>query len=211
VKARILPLDSAEHRSAQDLLPWFVNGTLSAAEASSVARHLAHCERCQKDAAEQAELKASASAAEPCGDVDRGWAMLRSRIEAFPRAPAREAEGPTAAPWRRWLPLTVAIQGVFIVALLLVLVGGPLRDERYRALGAPVAVEANAVAVFRSEATNEQMRDALHVVGARIVGGPTVTDAYLLRVTNATPEVLARLRAQPGVQSVEALQGETSR
>ena len=46
--------------------------------------------------------------------------------------------------------------------------------------------------------------------GARIVGGPTVTDAYLLRVANPTPEVLARLRAQPGVLSVEALQEEAS-
>ena len=43
MKARILPLDSAEHRSAQELLPWFVNGTLDAAEASSVGRHIAGC------------------------------------------------------------------------------------------------------------------------------------------------------------------------
>lgn len=212
MKARILPLDSAEHRSAQDLLPWFVNGTLSAAEASSVTRHLAHCERCQKDAAEQAQLKASAVASEPGGDIDRDWAMLRSRIEAFPRRPTGKPEGAPAHPWRRWLPLTIAVQGVFVIALLLVLIGGPLHDERYRALGAaPTTFEANAVAVFRSDATNKQMRDALHAVGARIVGGPTVTDAYLLRVTNATPEVLARLKAQPGVLSVEALQGETSR
>lgn len=213
MNARVLPLDSAEHRSAQDLLPWFVNGTLSAAEASSVARHLAGCERCQKDAAEQAQLKASSAfAAEPGGDVDRDWAMLRSRIEAFPRPPTRKPEASAAHAWRRWLPLAVAIQGVFVVALVLVLTGSPLHDERYRALGAaPSAFEANAVAVFRSDATNLQMRDALHAVGATIVGGPTVTDAYLLRVTNATPAVLARLKAQPGVLSVEALQGEPSR
>jgi len=212
VKARILPLDSAEHRSAQDLLPWFVNGTLSAAEASSVARHLAHCERCQKDEAEQARLKATAFEAEPAGDVDRRWAMLHSRIEDFPRPPARETRRSIAHPWRRWLSLTVAIQGVLTVALFFVLVSSPLREERYRALGAaPAAFEANAVAVFRSDATNEQMRDALHAASARIVAGPTVTDAYLLRVANATPEVLARLRAQPGVLSVEALQGEPSR
>ena len=68
MKARILSLDSAEHRSAQELLPWFVNGTLAAAEAASVARHLAGCERCRKDAAEQAQLRASApSASEPGG------------------------------------------------------------------------------------------------------------------------------------------------
>ena len=213
MKARILSLDSAEHRSAQELLPWFANGTLGAAEAASVARHLAGCERCRKDAAEQAQLRASApSASEPGGDVDRDWAVLRSRIEAFPRPPTPKPEPATAHPWRRWLPLTLAIQSAFVVALLLVVIGAPLRDERYRALGAaPTGCEANAVAVFHSDATNRQMREALHAVGATIVGGPTVTDAYLLRVGNATPEVLARLKAQPGVVSAEALQAETLR
>jgi anti-sigma factor RsiW len=212
VKARILPLDSAEHRSAQDLLPWYVNGTLGAAEASSVAQHIAGCERCQKDAAEQAQLRASAPATQVAGDVERDWAVLRSRIEAFPPARPHGPEGATPGPWRRWLPFTVAIQGALIITLVLVLIGGPSREERYRALGAqPAASEANAVAVFRADATSQQMRDALQAAGARIVGGPTITDAYLLRVTNPTPQVLSRLRAQPGVLRVEALQEEASR
>ncbi len=212
MKARILPLDSAEHRSAQDLLPWFVNGTLGAAEASSVARHLAGCERCQKDAAEQAQLRASAPATPVAGDVDRDWAVLRSRIEAFAPAPTHRPEGASPRGWRRWLPFTVAVQGALIFALVLVLIAGPSREERYGALGAqPAASEANAVAVFRGDATSEQMRDALQAVEARIVGGPTITDAYLLRIGNPTPQVLSRLRAQPGVLRVEALQEEAAR
>jgi len=211
MKARILPLDSAEHRSAQELLPWFVNGTLDAAEASSVGRHIAGCERCRKDAAEQAQLRESASAMQAAGDVERDWAVLRSRIEADPRAP-RQREGAAPGAWRRWLPFTVALQCAVILALVLVLVAGPAREERYRALGAqPPGSEANAVAVFRGDATSEQMRDALHAVGARIVGGPTITDAYLLRLNDPTPQVLSRLRAQPGVLRVEALQEEASR
>ena len=211
MKARILPLDSAEHRSAQDLLPWFVNGTLEAAEAASVARHVAGCERCQKDATEQAQLRASASASarDVTGDVERDWAVLRSRIAAATPSPAHRHESATWRSWRRWLPLTVAVQGAFILALVLVLVVGPSRDEGYRALGSQAAAaEANAIAVFRSDATSEQMRDALHAAGARIVGGPTVTDAYLLRLANPTPQVLSRLRAQPGVLRAEALQEE---
>jgi hypothetical protein len=212
MKARILPLDSAEHRSAQDLLPWFVNGTLEAAEASSVARHIAGCERCQKDVAEQAHLRASASAMQAASDVERDWAVLRSRIEADARAPTGRREGSAPRSWRRWLPVTVALQGAVILTLVLVLIVGPAREERYRTLGAqPAAGEANAVAVFRGDATSEQMRDALRAVGARIVGGPTLTDAYLLRLNDPTPQVLARLRAQPGVLRVEALQEEASR
>ncbi len=213
MKARILSLDSAEHRAAQELMPWFVNGTLDADEASAVARHIAECARCQKDAAEQSELRSIAVPAGSGGDVDRDWAVLRSQIGAMPRSPKPAPERAKPRWWKHWLPIAVALQAAVMLSLLLVLVGAPLRDERYRALGSPpAAVEPNAVAVFRSDATNQQMRDALHAAGARIVGGPTVTDAYLLRFdATVGPEGLARLRAQPGVVSVEALQGDPRR
>jgi hypothetical protein len=212
VKARILSLDSDEHRAAQELMPWFVNGTLDADEAALVTGHLAHCSRCQGDAAEQAELRvAAAGLAVGGGDVDRGWIQLRDRIAAPPRAAASQPATGRGGSWKQWLPWAVALQSAVLLALVVVLFGIP-RDERYHALGAPAAiVEPNAVAVFRNDATNRQIRDALRAAGARIVGGPTLTDAYLLRVETASAETLARLRAQPAVLSVEALQGEASR
>ena len=213
MKARILSIDSAEHRAAQELMPWFVNGTLGADEASSVATHIAACARCQKDAAEQNGLRAVAFAAESGGDVDRDLAVLRSRMGAMPHSakPAPDISKPRG--WKQWLPITVAVQAAIMLSLVLVLVGGPLREQRYRALGSPPAAgEPNAVAVFRSDATNQQMRDALHAAGASIVGGPTVTNAYLRRFNASVgPEGLARLRSQPGVVSVEALQGDSPR
>ncbi|MGZ5216143.1 MAG: zf-HC2 domain-containing protein, partial [Caldimonas sp.] len=76
---------------------------------------------------------------------------------------------------------------------------------------APASAEANALALFHADATEQQIRAALRAVGARIVGGPTVTDAYLVRLGDPGPDALARLRAQPGVLRVESLQGEASR
>jgi anti-sigma factor RsiW len=210
VKARVLSLDSDEHRAAQELMPWFVNGTLGDAETALVAKHLAHCTRCQVDAAEQDELRAAAGDVALAGDVDRGWTLLRDRIAAPRPATSRSAPWRSGS-WKQWLPWAVALQAAVLLALSLVLTGVP-RDERYRALGAPTGVvEPNAVAVFRDDATSRQIRDALRAAGARIVGGPTITDAYLLRVETVSPETLARLRAQPAVLSVEALQGESSR
>ena len=213
MKARILSLESAEHRAAQELMPWFVNGTLDAGEASVVARHIAECPRCQKDAAEQDALRSIAVPDGSVGDVDRDWAVLRSRIGALPRSakPAPDIANPRW--WKQWLPIAVVVQAAVMLSLLLVLIGAPLRDERYRALGsATAAAEPNAVAVFRNDATNQQMRDALHAAGASIVGGPTVTNAYLLRFdAGVASEALARLRAQPAVVSVEALQEGSQR
>lgn len=212
MRARILSIDSAEHVAAQELLPWLVNGTLGASEADSVRRHVAQCDRCQKDAAEQAELRAVALPEEIGTGVDRHWAALRDRLDAVPRVPAKVFDVLRARRWQRWLWTTVAIQAVLVLALALVLIGVPLGDESYRALGsAPPSLEPNAVAVFSSDATNQQMRQALRAAGATIVAGPTVTDGYLLRLKAVRPDVLDRLRAQPGVVSAEALQGERAR
>ena len=211
MRARVLPLDTVEHRAAQELLPWFVNGTLDAAEREQVAAHMAHCTRCQADAASQAELRAVAVDAAPGGSVERDWAVLRSRIDAMSAAPGRTVS--TTRPWwKQGLQVAVALQALVMLVLAVALVGVPSRIEPYRALGvAPAAAEANALAVFRSNATEHEMREALDTAGARIVDGPTVTHAYLLRLTDPGPDALARLRSQPCVLSVESLQGDAPR
>jgi hypothetical protein len=222
VKARILALDSDEHRRAQELLPWFVNGTLDGDEAALVAAHVAGCSRCLLDADEQARLRSAGADAAPLGDVDRGWALLRARLEAdaaaapgeAPLTPsAARADGaPAMRSTRRWwrpaLPLALSLQAVVILALAGVLVAILPRSEPYRALGAaPDSAEPNALVVFSGEATNAQIGAALHAVDAHIVGGPTVTGAYLLRIGAAAPAALDHLRAQPGVLGAETLQG----
>jgi hypothetical protein len=213
VKARILPLDSDEHRFAQEHLPWFVNGTLDAAEATRLGAHLAHCPRCQADATAQAELRAAASGhVEVGGDVERDWLRLRSRLDAAPAVPAHRTSPLTRPWWKPSLQLAIALQAAVMLVLAVALIGVSYRSEPYRALGAaPASADANALAVFRADATEQQMRDALRAAGARIVGGPTVTDAYLLRMSALGPDALARLRAQPGVARVESLQGEATR
>ena len=235
MKARILPLDSEEHCHAQELLPWFVNGTLDDDEAARVAAHVGACSRCLLDAEEQARLRSAGAEVAPPGEVDRGWTRLRARIEAdaaelaaAPLTPsaARPAASPPwlrgaaaaampaargRAPYRGWraaLPLAVSLQAVVILVLATALVTLWPRSEPYRAMGAaPDAAEPNALVVFSGDATNAQIGAALHAVDAHIVGGPTVTGAYLLRIGAAAPAALDHLRAQPGVIGAETLQG----
>ena len=209
MKARILPLDSDEHRQAQELLPWFVNGTLESEEANQVQAHLLHCVRCQADAAAQAALRAVPVVSGGASSVERDWAALRERLGAPLQPHVSAAAGRRW--WQRAWPLAAAAQLLVLIGLTAVWVGSP-RPEPYRALGAaPLADAANAVAVFRGDATEREMRAALRATGARIVGGPTVTDAYLLHLNSLDSRAIARLRAQPGVQSVESLQGEPVR
>jgi hypothetical protein len=209
VKARILPLDSEEHRRARELLPWLVNGTLDALEAAEVREHVARCMVCDDDAAALEQLRDTPlddPASEP---VDRGWAAMRRRLDA-PRDGRRRGAAERSW-WRDGLRVAVAVEAAVIAALVLALFWDRSPAEPYRALGAVPVSEADAIAVFRADATQAEMSAALRAAQARIVGGPTVSGAYLLRLPDAEPATLDRLRAEPGVLDVQSLRAQPPR
>jgi hypothetical protein len=84
-----------------------------------------------------------------------------------------------------------------------------LSRPTYHALGsAPAPSAADVIVIFRAEATEEDIRDALKASGASIVGGPTAADAYLLRVSaNQRSQALNRLRSDNDVQMAEPIDG----
>lgn len=210
--ARVIQLDTDEHQAVQALLPWYVNGTLQHEELALVQGHLAQCPRCQADAAWQDGLRASLPAAQPAAraDVDRQWAALSQRLAAA-RPPAPRWQQALIAWIRaRWMPLALGLQSVTLVtALTLAWWAAPPSEELYRALGAaPNAPAANALVVFRSTATEADIRHALRANRAQIVGGPTVTNAYLLHLSALSTEALSRLRTDRAVLRVESLEGD---
>jgi hypothetical protein len=76
----------------------------------------------------------------------------------------------------------------------------------YRALGASQNANGNMVVVFRPETSEQELRRILHTAGARIVGGPTITDAYLLSVPeDKLPAALSSLRSDRAVMLAESL------
>ena len=206
--ARIITLDSDDHRTVQTLLPWFANQTLSADEAEHVRQHVAQCPRCQADAFVQEAMRtAAASVDTPVLDVDRGWAAMRARL-----APARRAVHAQAQSswWPRFgWPVLAGAQAIALAVLaIVVVVRSAPQDAEYRALGsAPPSATANALIVFRGDATEAQVRDALRQSHARIVDGPTVTDAYLITLAAPMSDGIASLRADAAVKRVESLQG----
>jgi anti-sigma factor RsiW len=209
--ARVVSLDSEEHRLAQELLPWLVNGTLDADELAEVAAHLEQCGRCQADAAAQEALRAIAVEPENSGALERNWAALRARLETEHGRPRR---APGSIPWwRLGLQLAVGLQAAVILVLAVVLAGVSLPSgEPYRALGANAsAASANALIVFRADTSEREMRDILRGAGARIVGGPTVSDAYLVHLADPRPQAIAALRANRAVVRAESLQAGPQR
>ena len=189
------------HRSLQELLPWFVNRSLSEAQQAQVSAHLRDCEQCRQDVEMQKALAAAAPELPAGLDMERALGRLMPRLESRPVPPRR-----VRAFWsgRGWMPWALAGQA----ALIAVLVVAPQSPQPgYKVLGAAPHGEAgNMVVAFKPEASVDDLRRLAQATGARIVDGPTVTGAYVLRVDEAhQAQVAAAFKADPAVLLAEPL------
>lgn len=206
--AEIIRLRGSPHEQTQQLLPWYVNGTLEADEAAMVEAHLAECAECRSDLAAERVL-AREVAALPL-DVEHAWSTLSDRIDAA--GPPRRLAEPVpflrrkvAMGWVLGGPLAAAAAVAFAVAIV---PGAPLpAGETYRALGsASMAAPGNALVMFKPDARDSDLRAALTKAGARIVDGPTASGAYVVRIAPASrAQALDGLRATPQIVLAEPI------
>jgi anti-sigma factor RsiW len=206
--AEIIRLRGSPHEQAQQLLPWYVNGTLEADEAATVEAHLAECAECRADLAAEQVLSREVAAL-PL-DVEHAWSTLKDRIDAA--GPPRRLAEPVpflrrkvAIGWALGGPLAAAAAVAFAVA---VVPSAPSpTGQTYRALGsAPTVAPGNALVMFRPDARDGDLRAALTKAGARIVDGPTASGAYVVRIAPASRvQALDGLRATPQIVLAEPI------
>lgn len=194
-----------------DLLPWYVNGTLSPEEIRSVESHVEVCaaclrelERCRALAGLYEGIEDSAPAPHPAR-VERLWAR------------AERSEIPNAFPWR-------ALALVEAAALVLVILGlgwGLRANEpsapadsgpAFRTLGAG-SLEGPADdrfrVVFAPETPESDLRELLRTYDARIVDGPSPLGVYTIAVPRSSDLddwnrlVVERLRGEDPVLFAE--------
>src|SRR5438067_657226 len=174
------------HSDTEVLLPWFVNGTLDADEHQRVLLHLGECAHCRSEEQELRAFHAEYAADDTAADPTRAFRRLRATIA---RAPdpwrvrvLRRWQGLVRQPGR-WLPWAVGLQVALIAAVGALLVDTDHRALVYRTLGAtevaPQRTGSIAV-VFDPRTTEDEIRRIVRAAGARIVDGPTTTDAYVL-------------------------------
>jgi len=160
-------------------------------------------------------------------DADRALARLLPQLGAQESAAGPATANATSVPpasgeqplpwWRKaaanqpsWLRWAAVAQCVIIAGLLVLLARSESAPTEYHAMGAADAPSgassANLVVQFQPETSEHALRAALQAQDARIVGGPTVTGAWLLAVPPATrDQALQALRADPSVKLAESI------
>jgi len=215
---QILHLEPDPHAAVQRLLPWYLTGRLETAEHEAVETHLAQCPECRAELETERQWQLLQPGHGAQVDVEDGWARMRARL-ATEIAPLPSSAVPPRR--RAWLPAGLRtprlpvrlwaapalLSAALAVALVATLrpVAPPAAD--YHALAAPAESGATAVVRFRPDATESQIRQGLKDSGARLVDGPTVSDAYVVRLPREHyAAALDKLRKSPGVALVEALE-----
>lgn len=203
MRTQLEAMDPA-HQALQELLPWFVNGTLTPDQLDMVAEHLRGCAQCRQDVEWQRSVAAAGPAAPEGMDMERAMGRLMARLEP------REAAAPRAresGAWRAWMPWALAAQTALIAVLALQTMAPDGRQADYRVLGAgPAGASGNMVVAFRPDAALSDLQRLAQANGARVIDGPTVTGAYVLEVAaGRQAQVAAAFKADPAVLLAEPL------
>ena len=215
------------HQQAWELIPWYVNDTLDAAEAEAVDDHLERCPLCRREVVANRRL---------------ALAVLRSAGEGVPRSPrhggerllaggAAERRGSRrAAPGVRrwwWAPAAALAASLAVALLVPAWLGGavapaevspseaaPPPSAAFRTLTSPSAVDAAGGAavrlVFAAGMSEGAIRRLLLAEEGRFVAGPSPAGVYtavfpVAGGDEAVDTLLARLRAAPAVALAERL------
>lgn len=179
--AEIIQLRKNPHDEAQELLPWFVNGSLAPDEARRVEAHRAGCDECRSDLSFERQL--AAAVADFSFEAEGAWERMRQLVNNGPAsasAGGRWLRKRISVAWAAAAPLAAAAA----LGLVVVNVGAkPPLEPQYRGLATTTGTQKpNLIVQFGPATRVGDMERLLELSDARLVDGPTVTGAYLLRV-----------------------------
>jgi anti-sigma-K factor RskA len=205
-----------KHLAQTQLLPWFVNGTLGAAERLALEHHLADCAACRADLALEREVHASMTVATPIEYIPAvSLQRLRARLEVQQEERGLRTRNGIIRTSCTW-PVAIAV----CLAVLALALGVTVIDRRnyeqrtasapyYTVTSARATVPGEVVrAVFAPKITLIELQTLLDEAQLRIVAGPTEAGVYSLAATTTRPvaESLRALRQHSAVRFAESTQ-----
>jgi len=154
-----------------ELLPWYVNGTLAGTERDAVETHLAACERCRGELRLLTLLRQQVKRAG--GGESPGELARLKLLHAVRQSARRRLVWPLA--------LAAALAVVAVQTVLLVNLWRP-EPQAITPLGSLPGHEAVLQVRFAPQATEPQMRAVLNEVNAVLIDGPGPLGLYRVRL-----------------------------
>lgn len=191
---------------AWDAMPWVLQNSATQEQGEWLNSHLAHCESCCAEFAQQSRLRLAMSLPSDIPiDANVGLRRLLGRLDA--PEPQQTPLGSRSGNWlTRALVAAVLIQALGIGALGVKLwsaSGSPL----YRTLSqVPLPAAPGTIRVVPDAAmTLADWNTLLHALRLQVVGGPNDVGAYTVVPTSSTStaQILQQLRATRGVRLAE--------
>lgn len=192
---------------AWEAMPWVLQNSATQEQIEWLQGHLAHCESCRTEFAQQRRLQLAMSLPTDISvDANIGLKRLLSRLDApdIQEVPRRARSGN----WlNRALVAVVLIQALSIGALGVKLWSSS-SSPTYRTLSQEAAPAApGAIRVVPDTAmTMADWNALLHTLRLQVVGGPNDVGAYTVAPaspTSTTPHALQQLRATRGIRLAE--------
>ena len=232
---KFCPKLSALHARARLIIPWLVNGSLSAEAEPAVSEHIASCPQCQQDYEEQLQVCEAMRAEGPLVfAAESSYQKLLARMED-PQANSAQATAPeprlgvtglrrprTMRQFRatpavvRWLAAAVILQAFALgLGAWAWQSSGANSDARYQTLSSTLPSYDSGPRVrvlFRTDLSMGALQSVLQGAGAHIIDGPADGDVYTLGFAQppgsraALEKRVAGLRANPAVLFAEPVQ-----
>lgn len=203
-----LPMNHApDCARAWEAMPWVLQDSAPAAQKEWLMAHLAQCEACSAEFAQQARLRMALSLpADVALDVDAGLSKLLARLDN------PVADSTRSHPRGGWLIKAMAA-AVLIQALGIGVLGTRLLTDNpalYRTLSTtPPATAAGAIRVVpAAEMKLADWDKLLHALGLKVIDGPNEVGAYTvvpLDARNGSSHSLQQLRSAPGIRLAEPI------
>ncbi len=171
-----------KHTDLEELIPWYVNGTLAEDEMEHMTRHLQECPECRGSIEREMAFARSYSADTRSYNLDSAImeSALNKLIDTLDEQPAQRKR--TAA--RISATVTMAISLLLVSAVFMIRTL-PVNDQEYRTLTTPSQVQAGTVyqVVFHDEEPSRDIRQAIEISGLEIISGPSPQGVYRLAIS----------------------------
>jgi hypothetical protein len=208
--------EALSHDEAYELLPWFVNGSLSDVERRRVERHLSACLPCR--AALRQEERFRQAVAEQSGQAQlaaEGFRQLESRLDRpLGSSSAVRRRGGSRAGRGRWTNRRAL---AWLTAASVLLVVGALAWTSVRLGLAPPAADFMTVSdpatsgahsidlIFADTVDETERNDFFRRLDATVVAGPSDIGRYTIELSDSDrirEQVIAKLRDDPRIRFV---------